>query len=306
MIKLKRVIKSGLTNFWRNSAVAMASILVLTTTLFVVGALILGSIFLESTLTGIKDRVDISVTLEPAINLTLVEDLKLELEALPEVKTVIYTSPDEELATFKERHSDNPLLMQSLEEVDNPFGARLAILATDPSQYDAVTTFLNNYDQRSTAGGSNFGVIDQISYKKDVVDKLLAIIDTSETIGLTISVLLILLSILVTFNTIALTIYISREEISVMRLVGADNPYIRGPFIVEGITAGVIASVISMFLLYPATLWIRSVTAGVYGGIDLVSYYVSHFPVIFVILLVSGIILGTVSSVLAIGRYLKV
>ncbi|MEX0910371.1 MAG: FtsX-like permease family protein [Candidatus Paceibacterota bacterium] len=150
------------------------------------------------------------------------------------------------------------------------------------------------------------GVIDQISYKKDIVNKLLAIINTSQTISLALSVILGLMSILVTFNTISLTIYTAREEISVMRLVGADNPYIRGPFVVEGVLAGVIAAFIAMILLYPTVLWVRGATTGVYGGVDLVSYYLANFPVIFVVLILSGIILGTVSSVLAIGRYLKV
>ena len=134
----------------------------------------------------------------------------------------------------------------------------------------------------------------------------MAVIDTSRQIGLAASALLILMSILVTFNTISLTIYTAREEISVMRLVGADNSYIRGPFIVEGIIAGGLAALIAIILLYPSVLWVRSTTAGVYGGINLVSYYISHFGFLFLLLLGSGIILGTVSSFLAIGRYLKV
>ena len=91
-----------------------------------------------------------------------------------------------------------------------------------------------------------------------------------------------------------------------MRLVGADNSYIRGPCIVEGIIAGGLAALIAIILLYPSVLWVRSTTAGVYGGINLVSYYISHFGFLFLLLLGSGIILGTVSSFLAIGRYLKV
>ena len=305
MIKIKRVAKAGMTNFWRNSAVAIASIFVLTITLFVIGSLVLGNAFLNSTLASIRERVDISVTLKPEVSEDVVLSLQKELEALPEVKSVTYTSKEDELAAFRERHADNILLIQSVDEVGNPFGARLAILANDPTKYNTVATFLNTYNEKSGAGDTT-GVIDQISFKKDIVEKLLAIISTSQTISLVLSVLLGLMSVLVTFNTISLTIYSAREEISVMRLVGADNPYIRGPFIVEGILAGGIASFIAMFLLYPTVIWVRSTTAGVYGGIDLVSYYVSHFPLLFVILLGSGIILGTVSSMLAIGRYLKV
>lgn len=305
MIKTKRILRAGMTNFWRNSAVAIASIFVLSTTLFVIGALYLGNAFLNSTLEDIKGRVDISVTFKPEVSEDVVLSFKDNLEALAEVESVTYSSKEEELASFRQRHAEDTLLIQSLDEVGNPFGDRLAILATDPDKYDAVTTFLERHNQEVGAGGA-VGVIDQISYKKDIVSKLLAIINTSQTISLALSVILGLMSILVTFNTISLTIYTAREEISVMRLVGADNPYIRGPFVVEGVLAGVIAAFIAMILLYPTVLWVRSTTTGVYGGIDLVSYYLANFPIIFVLLILSGIILGTVSSVLAIGRYLKV
>ena len=299
---LKRVIRAGSINFWRNSAVAMASIFVLTVTLLVIGSLYLGSAFLNSTLENIRDRVDISVTFKTDTEEGSVMKLKRDLEQLPEVKEVVYSSREQELSDFRKRHEDNALLIHSLEEVGNPFGARLSILAIDPAQYDSVARFLGNYDEGAGAGG----IIDQISFKKDIIAKLLAVIDTSQKVGVVISVLLVLMSILVTFNTISLTIYIAREEISVMRLVGAENGYIRGPFIVEGIIAGTIAAFVSILLLYPSVLWIRNITAGVYGGIDLVSFYISHFGILFLILLGSGMILGTVASVLAIGRYLKV
>ncbi len=302
LTNLKRVIRAGSINFWRNSAVAMASIFVLTVTLLVIGSLYLGSVFLNSTLESIRDRVDISVTFKTDTPETKVLALKKDLELLPEVREVTYASREQELADFRERHQDNALLIQSLEEVGNPFGSRLSILATDPAQYDSVARFLSNYNEQVASSG----IIDQISFKKDIIQKLLSIINTSQTVGIAISGLLVLMSILVTFNTISLTIYIAREEISVMRLVGADNSYIRGPFIVEGVIAGIVASFVSIILLYPSVLWVRSTTAGVYGGIDLVSFYISHFGLLFLILLGSGIILGTVSSFLAIGRYLKV
>ncbi|MDQ5957802.1 MAG: Cell division protein FtsX [Patescibacteria group bacterium] len=302
LTNLKRVIRSGSLNFWRNGAVALASILVLTVTLLVIGSLYLGNTFLRSTLEDIRDRVDISVAFKTDAEESAVLSLKKDLEQLPEVKTVTYSSREQELADFRKRHEDNALLIQSLEEVGNPFGARLSVLAIDPAQYDSISRFLSNYNDNAGASG----IIDQISFKKDIIAKLLAIISTSQTIGLAASALLVLMSILVTVNTISLTIYIAREEISVMRLVGADNSYIRGPFIVEGVIAGGIAAFVSIILLYPSVLWVRSMTAGVYGGIDLVSFYISHFGILFLILLSSGIILGTVSSFLAIGRYLKV
>ena len=159
---LKRIIKSGSINFWRNSGVAMASMLVLTVTLLVIGSLYLGSAFLDSTLESIRERVDISVTLKTDAEEAAALALKKNLELLPEVKTVTYLSREKELADFRKRHQDNALLVQSLEEVGNPFGARLSILAADPAQYVVVALFVENFDERA-------GLIDQISFKNDII-----------------------------------------------------------------------------------------------------------------------------------------
>ena len=91
-----------------------------------------------------------------------------------------------------------------------------------------------------------------------------------------------------------------------MRLVGADRYYVRGPFVVEGIVVGVVAALLALVLLYPTTLWLRSATAGLYGGIDLAGYYFSHFAVLFLILMVGGVVLGSVSSFWAVRKYLRV
>ncbi|MEX0910372.1 MAG: permease-like cell division protein FtsX [Candidatus Paceibacterota bacterium] len=122
MIKTKRILRAGMTNFWRNSAVAIASIFVLSTTLFVIGALYLGNAFLNSTLDDIKSRVDISVTFKPEVSEDIVLSFKNNLEALDQVESVTYSSKEEELTSFRERHAEDFLLIQSLDEVGNPFG----------------------------------------------------------------------------------------------------------------------------------------------------------------------------------------
>lgn len=299
---IKRILRAGLTNFWRNGVVTLASVLTLTVTLFVFGSIILGSAFLDSTLSSIQEKVDISVSFKTDALESEVVSIKESLLLLPEVESVEYVSREQELSAFRERHKNNALIIQSLNEVDNPFGARLNVRATDPSQYENISKFIETKG-KSASGGT---IIDQISFKKDVVNKLLAIIASSRKVSVAVGILLMLMSILVTVNTISLAIYISRDEISLMRLVGADNLYVRGPFVVEGIIAGMIASFISLILLYPSTIWVKNATSSVYGGINLVSYYVENFAQIFLILLLSGIVLGAISSYLAIRKYVKV
>lgn len=302
LVNLRRIIHSGFNNFWRSPAVSMASVFTLLVTLFVVGGLLLSSAFLDATLKNIQSQVDISVTFMPDAPESEVLALKEALTLLPEVTAVEYLSREQELQSFEERHKDNTLILQSLQEVGNPFGPRLNIQAADPAQYETIAKFLDN----RTGGEGSDQLIDTVSFKKDVVDKLLKIMSSTRRVGFALSVVLMVISVLVTINTISLAIYTSREEISVMRLVGAGDLYIRGPFMVEGIMAGLIASVGAMILLYPATIWVRNATTNVYGGINLVSYYVENFGQIFLVVLLSGILLGVIASFIAVRKYVKV
>lgn len=301
-IHAKRIFRAGMVSYWRNKAVALASLLVMTTTLFVIGALLLGAAFLQSSLQQLRDKVDISVSFKIDALEADVLAMKTALEQLPQVKEVEYLSRDQEFDDFVERHQDNTPILQSLNEVGNPFGARLNIKATDPSMYRSIEEFLQNKDDVGLGGQA---IIDQISFKRDVVDRLVRFTNGISQIGWAISILLLIISVFVAFNTISLAIYTSREEISVMRLVGAGNNYVRGPFVVEGLVSGVIASVLAMALLYPCAIWVHDATAGLYGGIDLLNYYLSNFGQIFIILLGSGLLIGGISSLWAVRKYLR-
>jgi cell division transport system permease protein len=114
------------------------------------------------------------------------------------------------------------------------------------------------------------------------------------------------IALLVSFNTIRLAIYTNREEISVMRLVGASNNYIRGPFIIEGALYGVFAAIFAMIILYPATFWLAPKTQSFFGPPNIFSYYLSNFFEIFGLLFLIGVILGSFSSLIAVRRYLKI
>lgn len=299
----KRVVRSGFINFWRTPVISLASVITLSVTLFVIGALILASAFLNVSLEAVKSRVDISVSFKPDAPEEKISELKKSLETLPAVKAVTLSSREQELAEFRERNKDNELILRSLEEVGNPFGARLNIQAADPAHYESIAAFLEEDAVLSAEGES---LIDQVSFKKSIIDRLLAFIRTCQKIGLAVTLVLIFISVVVTFNTISLAIYSSREEITIMKLVGAGDHYVRGPFIVEGIMAGFIAALVALSLLYPAVLWLRSESGGVFGSLDLVSYFLNNFAVLFLILAGAGILLGVASSFLAARKHLKI
>ncbi len=302
-LNLRRIVRSGFISYWRNSSIALASVTVLVVTLFVVGAIIISRAFLVASLQAVIAKVDVGVYFVPAADEAAMHDLEAKLRLYPGVKSVTFRSRTDELKDFRERHKDNALILDSLAEVGNPLGARLNITAHDPSHYETIANFLKTEESALTAG---LPIIDHVSFKADTASRLLALMRTAGHVGLAITLVLIFASIVVTFNTIALAIYSAREEITVMRLVGAENSYIRGPFVLSGVISGVLAALVAMTLLYPATLWLRRATISVYGGIDLLAYYQANFGVLLLILLITGVVLGMAASFLAVRKYLRV
>jgi len=305
-VNIKRVLRAGFVSFWRNGFVSLSSILVMTVTLFVICSVIFISATLESSLNDLKGRVDINVYLAVNVPEDQVLSLKTNLEGLPEVKSVQYVSSDTALANFKLRHVNDQSTLDALGELsDNPLGAVLNVSAKDPNQYEAIANFLKS---DSSLSNDKQVIISKINYEdnKTAIDTLSKIIVSSQKISLAVTVVLILISIMIIFNTIRLAIYTARDEISVMQLVGASNKYIRWPFMISGIMYGVIAALITLGIFYPLTYWLGTATANFFSGINVFHYYITNFGQIFGIIVGSGVVLGAVSSFLAVRRYLKV
>jgi cell division transport system permease protein len=226
------------------------------------------------------------------------------LRALPQVAKVDYISSDDALAQFRERHQDDELTLQALDELGtNPLGASFNIKANDPSQYEAIVKFLD--DSKNSQSGS---IIDRVNYtkNKEAIDALNRIIVASGRLGSAVIIFFIVVAILITFNTIRLAIYIFREEISVMRLVGASEMYIRGPFLTVGIMYGAVSGVLTLLILYPILYWAGPITESFGTGLNLFSYFLAHFSYIFGVTMGTGVVLGIVSSYLAVRKYLRV
>lgn len=301
----KRIIKSGFVGFWRNGFVSLAAIFVMTVALFTVGSTMMIDKLLGVSLENIQDKVDINVYFVTSASPTDIEALQTQLAALPDVEEVTFTSREEALQRFRDQHQNDETIMQGLDELgDNPLGASLSIRAKETSQYEGISQFLE--DQRAVEDPQN-PLIDEINFlkNKDAIDKLTAIIDAVERSTFIAMIVLIAAAVLITFNTVRLAIYTTREEIAVMRLVGASNAFIRGPFMLQGIMYGLVAGVLSLLVIYPIVLWLGPATEEFFQ-FNLFNYFVSDFAVIFGVLVGSGVFLGMISSLLAVARYLRV
>ncbi|MFH1402495.1 MAG: permease-like cell division protein FtsX [Patescibacteria group bacterium] len=305
-ITIKRIIKNGFVNFYRNSTVSISAIFIMVATLATIISLMLSNVLFNVALEQIKNKVDINVYMTTTATPENVIALKESLELIPEVNKVEYISREQSLVNFRERHRDDSLTIEALEELEeNPLGAVLNIKAKEISQYASIAGFLES--ETALFAGKDNKIIEKVNYynNKEAIDKLNKIINAVDNFGFVGALILIIISILIIFNTIRLTIFISRQEIKVMRLVGANNNYIRGPFVFEGILYGVVAAIIATLLFYPILFWINPFVENVFF-IDLLSYYTSHFFQIFGVIIIVGIFLGTISSVLAVRKYLKI
>jgi len=300
-ISFKRIIKSGIKSFWRNGWLSAATISVMVLTLVVISILLMLNVVASAVLTNLQDKIDVSVYFKLEANEEDILVVKSQLEKLSEVEKVEYVSRDQALSSFRERHKDNAYLIQSLQELgENPLEASLNIKAQTASNYEAINQFLE--------GISYSSIIDKVDYRqnKEIIDKLSYIIANIKMIGLSLSGALVLIVVLVTFNAIRLAIYSAREEIKIMKLVGANNWFIRGPFIVEGVLYGIISSLITLIILY-LVFWL--VSPGLSGFLpidDVFSYFQANLWAFILILSGVGIVLGMLSSFFAIRKYLKV
>jgi|SRR3989344_1538813 len=304
-LNIKRVGRYGLIGFIRNGFVSLSAVLIMAITLFVIAALIIGGAALNSTLKQLTEKVDVNVYFTTNAPEEKVMEIKQMLERLPEVASVSYTTREEALAQFRERHKNDQLTLQALDELsDNPLGATLSVRAKETAQYESIAKFLSDQQENNADAAA---AIEKVNFyqNKTAIDRLTNIIDTSKNAGYIFAVILGLASVLISFNTIRLAIYTARDEIGVMNVVGAGRWYVRGPFMIAGVLYGVVSALVVLLLLYPFTLWIGPASERFLGTFNAFSYFVDSFPLIFSTIMAIGIALGAVSSYLAIHRYLR-
>ena len=301
VVTLKRVLTYAWLSFRRNGWLSAATILVTTLTLFVIGGLLLISVIANTILNDIESKIDISVSFKKGTAESAVLAIRRDIEALGAVREVVYVSPEEALATFKEKHKDDPTVLASLEELgeENPLPATLNIKADNPGDLSEIATFLTE---------KKYPSVEKINYfeNQKVIERLSALVRGVRGIGVAAVLILGFVAVLVAFNTVRLAIYTAREEISIMKLVGATNWYIRGPFMIEGLMHGGIAAIVTSLVFFPLIWVVSSKILLFLPSVNLMRYFTQNFWEFFVILLVIGIILGVGSSMLAIRRYLKI
>jgi len=298
---IKRAFRSGWKTLIRDGGLVAANIFIMAMVIATVTSLFIFKEASDFLIAKLQNKVDISVYFKYETAEGDILKVKEEITGIPEVKEVAYVSKEEALKNFTEKHQDNQVLMDSLSEVGaNPFLASLDIKAFQANQYEAVAKFLDDPTFNS--------LIEKVNYyeTKPVIERIFSLTSNFNKAGVAFSVILILLAALVAFNTIRLSIYNSREEIKIQRLVGAANWFIRGPFVIQGIICGFFAALICLFLFASLTWGLDSKAEFLFPGLGLFAFFIANFWLIFLIQLLSGLILGVISSFIAVKKYLKV
>jgi len=300
LISLKRIILSGWLNFSRNKGLSLATIFIMVMTISLVTSLFLFRDITQFLISSLQEKVDISVYFKEAVQEEDILQLREEINKIPEVKNIEYVSRETALERFTQRYKDNQVIMESLAEVGNPLLASLNIKAWEASQYMTVTNFLETSSYRN--------LIDKVDYyqRKPVIERIFSITSTINKTGIGFSLILAIVAILVAFNTIRLAIYNSKEEISVMRLVGASNWFIRGPFLVQGAISGFAAAIITLLIFTGALFFLSPKLEILFPGLNIFNSFTGNLGILFLIQIFTGIGLGVVSSIIAIRKYLKV
>jgi len=301
IFSVPRILKMGLTNFWRNIWLSAATTLVMVLTLFSFSILVVLNLLGNATIKNIEQKIDVTIYLKDVVTEEETLALKTSIEEISNIANIEYISKKEALENFSEKHQNDKMISDILKEFEtNPLEPVLVIKANQPEDYPGIV------DKLEEERYAKF--IRKVNYKDNqlMIDRITATANSLGKAGIIVSIIFAAIAILVMFNTIRLTIYSRSKEIEIMKLVGATNWYVRWPMIIEGVLYGLVASVISLGILFPASKMVSpKIEAYFYGyGLNLAQYLNTHILQIIGIQILIGILLGVISSLIAIGKYL--
>lgn len=304
-ITFTRIIKTGCINFVRNASLSIAAIAVMLITLTIILFSLIANATFSNTVKQITDRIDVSVYLKDSVTTAQKNTLIADLGKMGNVKSVEYVSKDQALENYRQQNADNSELLVAISQTDNPLPASLSIKPHDPNKINDIKVFLESTEVQALQS-------DPTSYsgdRKEAIDKITQATSFFRTAGAVGVIVFAAVSMLIIFNTIRMAIFNRRSELTIMRLLGASTGYIRGPFIIETILYGLISATVSVVLLNALFAAASStLQASSLGLLDInysYQYFSNHFWLFLTGQIAIGIVIGTVSSLIATRRYLK-
>lgn len=300
-----RIIKAGAVNFTRNAWLAIAAMAIMIITLTIILFSIIANETFKNTIKQITDKINISLYLNDSTTAQQSSELVSELKALPSVESVTYLSKADALSKYMQDNAGNKQLLAAINQTDNPLPATVQIKPRSLNQIAEIRTFANKpavlalQSDPMSDSGDRRKAIDQITHATNLMVR----------IGVIAVAIFAVISVLIIFNTIQMAIFNRRDELQIMRLLGASTSYIRGPFVVETVIYGVLSAIISVLILNAVFVAAASsLQATSFGLLDITyaqQYFSDHYWRLLLMQLTLGILIGAVSSTIATRRYLK-
>lgn len=300
LITIWRITVAGTRNFFRNAWLSVASTAVMTVTLSVVLAAIILNFALNDALTQVTKKIDVAIYLEDTTKPAEVTSLSDELKQQSNVTTIHYVDKTEALRRYRAQYQNNPDLLNAINAKDNPLPTSLEVGVKDLNQVQPIIDITTKPQYANIIQDTSFG-----EDRRKTIERIGNIKHFLLEAGIVAGAIFAVISVLIIFNTIRMAIFSRRDEVEVMRLIGATNGYIRGPFIFEAMLDGVVAAVFALTVGY-VLLFV--------GGPKLLSYidfshtiffFETHWTVVGLLTLVGGMLIGITSSLLALIRYLQ-
>lgn len=303
MLQLWRIIVAGTRNFVRNAWLSSAATAVMTVTLTLIMISFISNLALTATIKGVTDKIDVSIFLKNDLTQTQIDGFQQRLKASDNVASLTYVSPEQAVKNYKESNKNNPQLLAALDQAGNALPSSIQVKAKDPKKLGDIESIVKQSENQQlldpAAPPSYSGK------RKGTIDRIVQFSNFFKTAGLGISILFLIISTLIIFNTIRMAIFTRRDEIEIMKLVGATKWFIRGPFVFEAALYGIIAAIIATILAYAILFGAASKVSSYIDFSTTMAIFRTYAPAIIAAELVIGIIIGACSSLLAMSRYLK-
>lgn len=306
LITFWRIVHTGIVNFIRSISLAVAAMAVMAVTLTIVLFSIIANATFENTIRDITDKISVSVYLQDSTTDDQAKKLADQIGKQSNVKRVVYLNKDQALRAFGDQNPENQGLVTAATQAGNPIPATIQVYPKTLNDIPQIKNFLTKPDNHKLQRPESPSYQ---SKRKEAIDNITHATNVLRKIGVISVIVFAVTCVLTIFNTIQMAIFNRRDEITIMRLLGASTSYIRGPFVVEAAIYGLLSGVFSILIVNSAFLASSSaLQASSLGLLDInyaSDYFGSHFLQLLLFQTAIGIIIGTVSSVIATRRYLK-
>lgn len=305
-ITFMRMVRYGVNNFSRNAWLTTAATAVMTITLLIIFMTIAARYTLQTTVDTIRSKVDMSIYVQNDIKDDQIKTMKDDLSALSSVRSVEFVSSEQAREDFANRYSGDAGKLSALKEATNKFPSTFRVSIVDINNTSELDTFVKTNETYQELASPDYPPSFS-GERRSAIQNIASWVGFADKAGLAASAVFIAISSLIVFNTIRMAIFNRKEEIQMMKLIGADRSFIRGPFIVEAVVYGFIAAILATSIGMFALFSVREKLVSYQIAFDpTVSAATTYSAFLLVGMILIGSTIGIISSLLATRKYLKV